>query len=522
MPDHNNPTAKSRTTREDIAAAAPTPEGSGSHPSWSQWLEDTIWGKPEDKTAGARAFFQRWLQIFDRALRGFISHDGPASASALTYTTILTIVPLLAILLAVLKGFGMHEMARKSLEQLPFVQETRIDVGPRGKEKFIGTQPGQRPMVPSTPAKAPERPGAGGVPERDMAAAAMDEESPGVLTGGDIVNKIYQFVENTDVSNLGVIGVIGLLWAVFSLLSKIEKTMNEAWAVRRARPWSRRISDYLNMLVISILLLAALSATATGSVIPYTGMYAESFNEVQRRLLKLLPYIIVWVAFVLMYYYMPNTRVRWKSALVSGLIAGTIFQLAQVLFIRSQMLAGRYKIYGAFAVILLLLVWMFLAWCIVLWGAEVCSAHQNLRDWRRRRRVWRGTPVERETLALRMAALLAAPLLDQAVHKRMDAGDLADVLMLPPDPVGEMIELFQAQGLIVQSADDGAYLFARSPENVSLLDLLRLVRQGSLTPARNSHGLMEIISREIAEPLGSMTLKDLIALPVDDIKSFTF
>ena len=152
----------------------------------------------------------------------------------------------------------------------------------------------------------------------------------------------------------------------------------------------------------------------------------------------------------------------------------------------------------------------------------MCSAHQNLRDWRRRRRLWLGTPVERETLALRMATLLASPLLGKEGAKRMDAGDLADTLMLPLEPVGEMIDLFQTHGLLIQSAEDGAYIFSRSPENVSVLDLLRLVRQGTMEPAAGNSGWLSKVAGEIKPMLQSKTVKDLVAMSLDDIKTLIF
>lgn len=496
-------------------SGGPMPQ-SQHHDAWWQRLENRIWTMPEEgSTPGRRIkyFFKRWLQILDRSFLGFIANKGPANASALTYTTILTIVPVLAILLAVLKGFGVHETARDALKGLPFVQEVRIDLGPKRLAPTAFASPAKvRPGPAPAVAKAPEEPD----------SASRSDGPSEVLTGSDIVDKIYDSVERTNIGKLGVIGVAGVLWAVFALLSKIERAMNDAWGVRRSRPWGRKLADYINMLVISLLLLAALSATVTGSIFA-ARHNLEILNEAQRFLLKVTPYLIVWAALMLMYFYIPNTHVRWRSAAISGLIAGTIFQVAQALFVGSQRLASRYQIYGAFAIVLFLLLWLYLSWCIVLWGAEVSSTHQNLRDWRRRRRAWHGTPFERETLALRMAALLSAPLLGAMEHgKRLDTGDLADLLRLPPGPVGEMIELFRSHGLVVQAADDGSYLFARSPENVSVLDILRLVRQGDLRPHPQAGGFMGDVTGQISPPLQSRTVKDLAHLPLDEIKTFNF
>lgn len=476
-------------------------------------FEEHIWGTPEDSAQGVKVFGKRWLQILDRAFVGFYKNKCFESASALTYTTILTIVPLLAILLPVLKGFGVHEAAHDALKRLPFIQSLRVPTIHRspagGRLRFTDND---KRFGKAAPQPAPA------VKSEDASSTTT------MLTGDQVADQIFAFVENTDISKLGALGVLGLLWAVMLLMSRIENAMNAAWAVHRSRSLARKLSDYLNMLVIVLLILAGLSMTVTAKVSDVTGFFDKiGIRGAGEFVIKSVPYLIVWPAFIFMYYYIPNTRVKLKSALVSGLAAGTLFQILQVIFIRTQILVGKYnKIYGVFAIVLIMLVWAYFSWCVVLWGAEVCSAHQNLRDWRRRRRLWTGTPAERETLALRMAALLASPLLGKSGAKRMDAGDLADTLMLPLEPVGEVIDLFQANGLLIQSAEDGSYIFARSPENVTVLELLRLVRQGSIEPQPGANGWLSRIAGEIKPALQTRTVKDLVGLPMDDIKTFMF
>lgn len=510
---------------------APLPSGEKPRrKSVFQRFEEHIWGTQDEAEQGFNVFFKRWLQILDRAFIGFYKNKCFESASALTYTSILTIVPLLALLLAVLKGFGVHQSVHDAMRKLPFVQALRVEsIQPpdnRVRLKPVRVPGTTSATLPIAPPAAPDDETTSPLPlmVRIGSDATTTTSPTTVLTGEQVADQIFIFVENTNISNLGVIGLLGLLGAVMALLSRIENAMNEAWAVHRSRTFARKLSDYLNMLVIVLLMLAGLSVTVTAKVSDVTGFFNRiGIEGMGETLLKAVPYLIVWPAFVFMYFYIPNTRVKPKSALVSGFVAGTLFQILQVVFIRTQILVGKYnKIYGIFAIILIVLVWAYFSWCIVLWGAEVCSAHQNLRDWRRRRRRWTGTPAERETLALRVAALLAAPLLAKEGAKRMDAGDLADTLMLPLEPVGEIIDLFQNNGLLIQSAEDGAFIFARSPESITALDLLRLVRQGTMEPAAGANGWLGPVAREVEPVLAGKTLKSLVELPLDDIKTFFF
>jgi membrane protein len=468
----------------------PAPPAPPARPApWWRRLDEAIWAVPDQSAHTVKVFCQRWLQILDRSLRGFYVNNGFANISSLTYTTFLTLVPLLAILLVGLKGFGLHETAREALKRHPLVQQLKMTpqtvIGPDGK------------------------------PVANTAT---------VLTGEGVIDKLFDFVDNTDFGKIGAIGVAGLLLVVLSLLAKIEMVMNETWAIHRARSPGRMFVDYMNMLVVVVLIVAGMSATASGQI--FTGVWAEKLgmNTAQKFFINHAPYLIIWPAFIGMYYYIPNTRVRWRSALAGGLVAGTLYQLVQFLFIHSvHLLLQSYdKIYGAFGSVLVLIFWVYLSWGIVLWGVEVCAAHQNLRELRRRRRSWFGMPVERETLALRLAALLAAPLLDPHGGKRMDQGDLADALMCPPGPLGELLELLRSNGLLIQSADDATFVLGRSPERLTVLDLLRLVRQGELEPAPPSERVfMNELADSISGPLARMTVQDLAQTPLEQIHTIS-
>ncbi len=445
-------------------------------PSQFRQLEARIWTMPDDASHGIRAHGQRWLQVLDRSFRNFLANDSLNKSSTLTYTTFLTFIPLLAIILALLKGFNLLESTQEAIRRSAHQMLAATGATMAAHERII-----------------------------------------------ELIDQIFLLVGTAQFTALGPFAVVGLTVTVLTLMSRIEAVMNDAWAVHKSRPLARKLSDYMTLILVLTLLLVATTVTTRTSIVTFEGLLAR-FNSLQAILLSFTPYLIIWIALIFMFFYIPNTRVAWKSAIIAGLLAGLLFHVNQLLFLHlSATFIDRYRaIYGGLGVIFFLLIWVWVAWCIVLWGVEVCSTHQNLRDWRRRRRPWRNTPAERETLALRLAALLAGPMLNlESERAPLDTGQLADELKLPPQPVAEMLELFEGQGL-VRRADDGSYLLARVPDCISALDILRLVRHGRNRPLPPADDHLRGLTEQVSAGLASQSIRDLAALQLEEIHTFNY
>lgn len=496
--------------------------------TWARF-QDSIWHAPEGDIPTVKSYAKRWAQIIDRSLRGFFSNDGLTYASALTYTSLLSLIPLLAVLLAVLKGFGYDEKAKQALRDLPIVSQAYV-LKPKPtpfplpadlqtsrslNATAISSSTTRRVTAPGllTPA----------VNSDDGDDDATTEKPVEAVSISEIIDNILNTVSSTNFKSLGLFGGAGLMLLVLSLLSKIEGAMNEAWAVYRSRSIGRKLADYMNWLMVMLLLLVGFSVLGTTKIVNWIHNHGlrsvPGVDQAGTILVHVISYMMVLGAFVFMYVYIPNTHVRWRSALAGGIAAWLAFFAMQFWFVhfQGQLLNSRLKIYGAFGSVLLLLFYVYLFWCIVLWGVEVSSAHQNIRDWRRRRRAWKGLPAERETLALRLAAVLARPLLGEPEISTTEIGLLADRLNVPPHPVAEMLELFRSRGLVVQSAEDCRYMMARSPENVSVLDVLRLVRQGVLESPPNASPRQTC---ESLSPMMAQNIKDLATQPLEAIHTF--
>lgn len=250
----------------------------------------------------------------------------PVRASSLTLFTMLSIVPFVAIVFGVAKGFGIE----KSLRNLLF-------------EKFANQQ--------------------------------------------EVLEYVLQFAQNLlDNTKGGFIAAIGLailFWSVLKVLGDIEHSFNAIWGIKKARNWARKFSDYFSILLIAPILII-LSSSATVYITTSVNTLANEisllgyFSPIIFFLLKCIPYLLLWLLFTFLYIVLPNTKVNFKSALIAGLVAGTIFQLTQWGYIHFQIGVSRYNsIYGSFAAFPLFLIWLNISWIIVLLGAELSFYHQN-------------------------------------------------------------------------------------------------------------------------------------------------
>jgi membrane protein len=388
--------------------------------------------------------FRRWFYKLARVLfltaKGVDENKLLMRAGSLTFITVLSIVPLLAFAFSVAKGLGAYETLQADVIQ-PFLDET------------LGA--GQQ-----------------------------------VTEGGDqvraTIGDLLRIVDKTDVSRLGGFGLAILLYTVLKLLSSIERTFNDIWGVRRARTWVRRISDYLSIcIVVPVLLVTATAVSAAVRSQVVVGVLRERLGlgalvEVYARFSSL---VAVWVGFTFVYLFMPNTRVRVRSALLGGLIGGSLWQLAQMLHMRFQVGVANYNaIYSTFAALPIFLFWLYTSWCTVLLGAEVGFAHQNEPVYHQLRRAREHDRCFVEALAVRAAVRVVLRFVTGA--RPVGVGELAEELQVPEASLEEVVEPLTRSGILVRAEeqeDDQALVPGRDPERVRLQAVIDAVagRRGS-------------------------------------------
>lgn len=292
-----------------------------------QFVEVDIWRVSLASLPRFKRFVYKIIRIVLLAIKGFDRDECAVQASALTFLSMLSIVPVLAMAFGVSKGFGLE----KSLQKYVL-------------ESF----PGQEGIM---------------IPLMEFAQKALDDTKGGLIAG---------------------IGLMILMYIVMRLLNDIELTFNKIWEIRRNRTFVRKLTDYLAIILIGpILVILASSATVfIATQIKYLTEQISLLGAVQPLILfgiKMIPYTLIWLLFTLTFIILPNTRVTLTSAIIAGIIAGTLYQLLQWGYINFQVGASRYNaIYGTFAALPLFLVWMRISWLIVLLGAEISFAHQNV------------------------------------------------------------------------------------------------------------------------------------------------
>jgi membrane protein len=289
------------------------------------FIQYDIWRITEHELSKTRRITYRFIKTLILGTRGFIDQDLNVKASGLTYSILFAVIPTFAMIIAIAKGFGIEKLIRSSLE---------------------GTFIGQADLIPQ------------------------------------VMQFVERYLETTQGGLFIGIGLAVLFYSVMNFFMQVEKAFNGIWQVKKSRSVIRQFSTYFS----SLLVIPVLIVLSSGLSIFINTAIAQSFlydvlSPFLRFGVKFTPYILNWIVFTVMYLVIPNTKVRFSNALIAGVIAGTAFQLFQFLYIHGQVYLSRYNVvYGSFAAIPLLLLWLQISCLIVLLGAEISYASQNIRN----------------------------------------------------------------------------------------------------------------------------------------------
>jgi membrane protein len=427
------------------------------------FLKD-LWAIDASSLGRKKAFIIQLLKLIAVITRDII--DGPLTlrAMSLVYTTLLSLVPLLAVSFSVLKAFGVHNRIE------PFLYNFLAPLGPKGAE---------------------------------------------------LSQRIVEFVNNMKVGVLGFVGLALLIYTVVSLIQKIEESLNSVWRVRSLRSLLRRFSDYLSVVIVGpVLVVAAIGITAAALSSSFMQRMAagETIGAILYYTGKLVPYVLVCAAFTFIYVFVPNTKVKLSSALVGGVVGGVLWETIGWGFGSFVVTTTRYgAIYSGFAVLILFMIWLYVSWLILLVGAEVSFYHQNPQHLFLRASDHAPDGRRLEQIAVSIMFLIA----DHFFRNKEPWTETALVSRFSPDSelVRNIVEALEQKGLIVETAaDPPAYLPARDLDTVTLREVYDAVRlsgsEGGPGRDRIVHDAVEEIVREVDEAIAGAlrdrTLKDLI------------
>ena len=386
-------------------------------------------------------------------------------AMGLVYTTLLSMVPLIAVSFSVLKGFGIHNQVE------PLLLNLLAPLGDKGIE---------------------------------------------------VSTRIIEFVENMRVGVLGSVGLAFLLYTVIALIQKIERSFNYTWHIKHSRPFTQRFSDYLSVLLIGpVLVFSALGITATVSSSSVVQDISEigQLGEIINLFGRLIPYLLIIAAFTFIYKFIPNTKVKIGSALTGAVVAGILWETTGWLF--ASFVAGSTNytaIYSAFATLILFMIWLYLSWLILLVGASIAFYHQHPEYMSIHRQEMHISNRVKERVALQIMFMIGEHFYKHIPAWTMEK--LSSNLNIPIDVIQLVVNNLEENEIIIKSDDDPPEYVPAQPLDTlqikTILDVIRAADEGKyvnpdrIVPDKSVDMLFYDIDVALNEALNGKTLKDLI------------
>lgn len=427
-----------------------------------EFFTTDIWELEMATLSRLRRFVIRLVKVVYIVVRGFLRDNCPLRSSALTYATLLSIVPLLAFSFALATAFG-------------------LDITPL--KQFL------------------------------VENVALGNE--------EIGTRMFKFVENIKASTLGPPALALLVFTVISVMGNIELSFNRIWGIRKARTIWRKFSDYLSVLVVTPLLIVA--GVGFGSVLRSNQvvtrlMRYSLFQSASLTVWKVLPWILICLGFTFLYVFMPNTRVKLQAALTGGVVAGLIWQAALWGYVTFQVGFIKYaRIYGAMAQIPINLIWIYTSWLIVLFGAEVSFAVQNVRTYHREEGALSRSWAYQEVVALNILDRVARAFVSGP--RPLNAEELAGDLNVPIRLANQLLERMVEGGLINEVAGKArSYQPARDLGRITVREVIAALRNSGgprvippyLKESPLVIGVENCLDKARKEFGENLTLKDLV------------
>jgi membrane protein len=435
---------------------------------WSE-LESWLLDPPNEPLSKVEFVLRRILRIIFAVIRDLANGQISLHAMSLVYTTILSIVPLLALSFSVLKAFNVQD-------------------------KFT-------PMLYSF-------------------LEPMGEK------GLEIHQQILSFVDNMKVGVLGIVGFVLLFVTAVSLVQKIERAFNTIWLAPQLRSIGDRFSQYLSVILVGpVLVVAAISVTAStmNSSLVQSLAAIEPFGSLIILMTKLMPFLMIIVAFTFFYAMMPNTKVKFTSALWGGIVGGTAWQASSLIFTAFVVSSTKYDaIYSGFAVGILLLIWLYMNWLILLLGSSIAFYHQHGNN------ITRSSHFESSPVLLEKVGLEVMMRVAQSFEKSFEKGGekgsrpieqekLEQRKFIPPVLTRQVINKLLKAGLVVVAGTNSDCLVpGRSTDQITVADILNALRHDQsdlakklkFTPSLES--LSDDYQKSIDSQYSHLLLRDLI------------
>lgn len=393
------------------------------------YLRADLWRIRLSDQSRRRGVLIRMLRVIVLSFRGFNEDKCMLRASALTFFTLMSIVPVLALAFGIAKAFNFEELLRTKILEMAEGQQEAL-------ERIIAFA--------------------------DQMLNTLEDTSGGAIAG---------------------VGILLLFWSVIKLLGNIEGSFNDIWGIKTPRSWGQKFIDYLFFMVATPVIFIITSSmtvavTTKAQEIVERLDFLGVFAPIIIGSLRIVPFIALWGLFLTLYLFMPNTRVRFRSAIVAAIVAGTLFQMLQWFLVTAQVGAAKAgAVYGSFAALPLFLVWLQLSWFVVLYGAELAFAVQHVDTYEFEPDCLTASRAVRRKIALGIVHHCISEF--KKAEKPSTADEISKLLEAPSRLVNEILhELVEANVLsevVINRYRETGYQPAQAIENLTIESVLRML-----------------------------------------------
>lgn len=430
------------------------------------FLRKDLWNIDLKQLTRPKIIVIKTLRLISFTSRELMNNELQLRAVSLVYTTLLSIVPLIAFSFSILQSFG---VVNNQLE--PILQNFLAPLGEQGVQ---------------------------------------------------ISQKILEFVGNMKVGVLGTLGLLTLIYTVFSMIKKIDDSINVIWKVHRGRGILKRLTNYISLTVlgpiIMFVILGLTTSLASNTIVEKLSHY-KTFGTLIIIWGTILPYLLISVVFTIIYLIVPNTKVRIIPAIIGGIIAGIFWQISSQLFAKGVASSTKYfAIYSSLAIVILFMIWQYISWLIVLLGAQISYCAQKIDYSGINLKSSEVSSKLKERISLSIMYLVGKNFTEGSSNLSLD--QIVETTNMPYEFVHSSIKELQLNNLLIESADSPTtYIPAKDPELISLKEIINVSRtnqQSENFMNKTENNLREVdrvlndIDSSIYESLEKMNLKEFV------------
>jgi membrane protein len=421
---------------------------------------------------------ERIAHLWALVLRSFARNRCPARAAALSYTSLLALIPLLAVAISFTSGFLKSEGEEKIYQALDkFVSNVMPPATLGTNEQIVSLNLGQGLSLALTPTNPP----AVAVPTNNPAATNLitaETDTRVVAAQKEVARNIRDFIQNTRSGTLGTIGMLLLIVVAIQMLASVEETFNDIWGVTRGRNWLWRIVLYWTTITLGPLALVGALGLAGSKHLKSAELLVNQMPFVGSLFFQFLPLLVLTLTFTLIYQLVPNTRVRFSAAFVGGVVAGSLWYVNNVFgFLYVSRVVSNSKIYGSIGLVPVFMIGLYFSWLIILFGAQVAYAFQNRKAYLQDKLAENVNQRGREFIALRLMTCIGQRF--QRGLPPVTIQEISTELDIPTKLSQQVLHTLLASRLVTEIVGaEAAYAPARPLDSINAYHILHAMRAG--------------------------------------------